>query len=694
MNRDPWTSRQGDDQESSGPSSGTVFSLDVPTENVEGPGEHEAYRRRLDEILADEERSTSERLRAILQCGAEWLDVENGHLVRIDPAEGTHTITALSTSHPVLSREQQSRLSNTYCRVVLAEGDAYALTNAPEEGWARDPAYRAYGFATYVGAKVVVGGRLYGTVCFVDREPKGEPTTDLERAALSEIVRAIQQELARVPAEERIQWSRADLEALVAHFPDLIHIHDLDGTLILANRCLREKTARENEDLVGMNVWDLDASVDSEEARRRWTNTEPDDRWRREGAYVRADGSTFPVEVHVRRLELEGKTRFLTVARDMTERNAWAQKLRRSEERWRGLLEHLRSGVHVSADRTIRYVNPAGAEILGVDDPEEIVGHAPGDFIPKDVDFDLEPRREQLRRGEPTEPVEHEIVGLDGQRRFVQVYSVPIQIDGSRGYQTVFRDVTDKKRRVKELIAAKEEAEEASRLKTAMMANMTHEIRTPLTTIIGYADVLKDLVEGQAATFARRIRGGGERLMETLGSVLQFSKLEAGISELDREELRLGTIVRETVALFRPLAEKKSIALEVDLPATPINGVWNDGGVTRIVENLLENAIKFTPEHGQVTLRAWQEGGEALLEIEDTGIGIDDEALPDIFEAFKQESEGLDREYEGTGLGLSIVKRLTEAHGGRVEIDSEKGEGSRFTVRLPTRVDASANDGQ
>ena len=115
----------------------------------------------------------------------------------------------------------------------------------------------------------------------------------------------------------------------------------------------------------------------------------------------------------------------------------------------------------------------------------------------------------------------------------------------------------------------------------------------------------------------------------------------------------------------------------------PVDGWWNEGGLRRIAENLLENAIKSTPEGGTIDLRVRQDHGMAVLEVEDTGVGISEEALPHVFDALKQESEGLTREYEGSGLGLANVKELTELMGGTIEVDSEKGEGTRFTVSLP-----------
>jgi signal transduction histidine kinase len=149
--------------------------------------------------------------------------------------------------------------------------------------------------------------------------------------------------------------------------------------------------------------------------------------------------------------------------------------------------------------------------------------------------------------------------------------------------------------------------------------------------------------------------------------------------------------VQNTVERFRPEAKQEHLSLTTDFPDRRMMGVSNEETVRRILENLLENAIKFTPEGGTVEVRARSDGETAVLEVEDTGVGISEEALPQIFEAFKQESEGLDREYEGSGLGLSIVQELTEALGGTLEVETEKGEGSRFIVRLPRTLERDSN---
>ena len=268
--------------------------------------------------------------------------------------------------------------------------------------------------------------------------------------------------------------------------------------------------------------------------------------------------------------------------------------------------------------------------------------------------------------------------------------SVPILFSGVRTYVQgtphlagMGIDVSEQHRQAQELRKAKEEAEEASRIKSAMLQNLSHEIRTPLTSIIGFSRVLEEKLSGEEARIAGLVHDGGKRLKGTIDSVLQLSKLETGTEELSREHIDLTEVVTEVADLLRPQAEENQQEFVTAMPTAPVEGHWNRGALRRITENLLENALKFTPEGGRVTLRVRGTEAAAILEVEDTGIGISEEALPDIFEAFKQESEGLDREYEGSGLGLSNVRKLTDLLGGTVEVESEKGSGTRFIVRLP-----------
>ena len=304
-----------------------------------------------------------------------------------------------------------------------------------------------------------------------------------------------------------------------------------------------------------------------------------------------------------------------------------------------------------------------------------------------------------LRAGEPTWKTE-----FGGDTRYYQVMQADML--GMGETQTVIlSDITERKRKARRLKEAKKEAElskleaeEASRMKSAMLANMSHEVRTPLTGIIGFAEAIGDQLGAdgtetsrnaksgeefqidQVAHFAGLIEDSGRRLLNTLDAVLNLSKLEAGQMTLGGERVNLAGQARQVAKELKAEAEEKGLELSVDAKDTWTSA--DEGGLKIVVQNLLSNAIKYT-EEGGVEVRTYREEGQAILEVEDTGIGMDPSRVEELFEPFRQASEGMSREYEGTGLGLAVTKEATEEMGGSIEVDTQKGEGSRFTVRLP-----------
>ena len=282
------------------------------------------------------------------------------------------------------------------------------------------------------------------------------------------------------------------------------------------------------------------------------------------------------------------------------------------------------------------------------------------------------------------------LVRRDGTRCQISDSIAPIRTaDGEmRGAVLVFSDATEQYQREQELRQAREIAEEMNQLKSAFLANMSHEIRTPLTTIIGFAEIVEEETRSaaelaEAGEFAALIRRSGQRLLETINSVLDLSRLEAGTVHLHPRQIDIGREVHETIDLFRPRSEDAGIRLEVDVPEAPLHAFIDPAGVHRIMVNLVGNALKFTEPGGRITVSAFAEGGESVIEVQDTGVGIDPEFVPALFGAFQQESMGRARLHEGSGLGLAITQQLVELMSGTIEVESEKGEGTVFTVRLP-----------
>ena len=258
--------------------------------------------------------------------------------------------------------------------------------------------------------------------------------------------------------------------------------------------------------------------------------------------------------------------------------------------------------------------------------------------------------------------------------------------------QQALREVNnDLDKKVDELAQANLALFEMNRLKSDFLATMSHELRTPLNSIIGFSEVLSgaDQLNERHRRYAGNIQSSGRMLLSMINDILDLAKIESGKMEVRSEDFSIRDVCEALTNLSRPVAERKNITLDCRIDeAIPLLR-QDPGKLRQIIYNLLSNAIKFTPEGGRVTLRARADGRFAVIEVQDTGIGIAEEDRETIFEKFRQAKlpgqadNVLTREYHGTGLGLSIVRELTKLLGGDVGLESQAGQGSTFTVRIP-----------
>ena len=243
--------------------------------------------------------------------------------------------------------------------------------------------------------------------------------------------------------------------------------------------------------------------------------------------------------------------------------------------------------------------------------------------------------------------------------------------------------VLDRIEREMALRTARDEAEEMNELKSAFLANMSHEVRTPLTSIIGFAEVLDDMnMGGDTERFVHLISRSANRLLGTLNSVLDLSQLEAGMMDLTLTSVDVVQHARDILESFTAQALRQQIDLHFDGPPHAYARA-DQAAVQRVMSNLLSNAVKFTEENGEVTVRVRTSGSVITIAVSDTGVGIDPEFMPHLFDAFRQESSGNARQFEGSGLGLAITRRLVRLMGGTISVESTKHEGTTVTVELP-----------
>ena len=254
-------------------------------------------------------------------------------------------------------------------------------------------------------------------------------------------------------------------------------------------------------------------------------------------------------------------------------------------------------------------------------------------------------------------------------------------------FVAVKEDITEKKNTIQELIVAKEKAEEMNRLKSNFLANMSHELRTPLVGIIGYSEFLcKDLTDPGLKEMSEAIYDSSKKLTETLNLILDLSKIESDKLELIPEKFEMITASLEIVNSFKEFANKKGVYLKSEFESPKLFANLDIRAFRSILSNLVNNAIKFTNTGGvTVNLSPDKVNGKdfVVIKVIDTGIGISKENHNHVFEDFRQVSEGLDRNFQGSGLGLSITKKFVEKLNGTINIYSELGKGSTFTVRLP-----------
>jgi signal transduction histidine kinase len=257
-----------------------------------------------------------------------------------------------------------------------------------------------------------------------------------------------------------------------------------------------------------------------------------------------------------------------------------------------------------------------------------------------------------------------------------------------KALQTSNRRLEDRVReRTGELSHALERLSELNQLKADFVANISHELRTPMTHIVGYVDLLQDETFGPISPQQREaletVHRAAERLNGLIDDLIQFSDTSHGGITLTYQTISLRELVQETLSRMMSKAQRANVRIEVQLPSD-LAPVHADGRkIVWVISQLVDNGIKFTPSGGKVTLRAGGVSDRVWLTVEDTGVGIPAARLNELFEPFHQLDGSITRRQGGTGMGLYLCKQIVEAHGSRITLQSKEGSGSQFMFDLP-----------
>ena len=369
---------------------------------------------------------------------------------------------------------------------------------------------------------------------------------------------------------------------------------------------------------------------------------------------------------------------------------------RRSEqERLQSIVERMADGVViVGLDGRIRFANPSA---------ERLFGRPASELTGADLGF-------PSISGDTTEI---EVVRPKGHTVTAELRLVDIDWEGDPARLVSLRDITDRKRAEERAVqlererVARAEAEATSQAKSEFLATMSHELRTPLNAVIGYSELLGLGIAGQLNDDQQqqiiRIRDSARHLLGLVNEVLDLSKVEAGRLSVHNRASRIADAIDAALALVQPAAEAKGITLTQEAPAVDVQYHGDDDRVRQILVNLVNNAVKFTPSGGNVSIRCAvteRASGNALVtgagrivavSVEDNGIGIPSDRIASIFDPFVQVEGGKTRSQDGSGLGLTISRRLARLMGGDLTVSSTLGKGSTFTLWL-CEANASERD--
>lgn len=497
-------------------------------------------------------------------------------------------------------------------------------------------------------------------------------------------------------AEELLRKSEEDLKTVINATPDIIQFKDGQGRWIKANNAALEFFHLDEEHCLGLSDWELASQskrfkeVFIECARSDNKTWEAKELTRTNEIIPLADGSSVTFDVIKVPLFYEDGSRksIVVYSRDINRQKEMESSLIDREKNYRVLFENSPLGIFTAKpDGKILEANHELLDILGSPSIEATRKINILKFQPLIENGYAEKFIKSCKTGEIVK-VELEYTTKLDEAKWLLSQIVPLRNDAGKieKIYTVIEDISERKKTEEDLILAKERAEESDHLKSEFLANLSHEIRTPMNGIIGFASLLEEenISTASSKNYLKIVINSASQLLRIIDDILEISKLQTHQVTLRPRQVNINDVLQEIFVVFDMKAREKKLALYLDktLDDEAAEITIDDSKLHKIIDNLLENALKFTHE-GFIKMGYNVKGNQLEFYIKDTGIGINPISQEVIFERFSQEEKEMSRKVGGLGLGLSIAKANAELLGGTISVESEKGKGATFFIRIP-----------
>ncbi len=486
------------------------------------------------------------------------------------------------------------------------------------------------------------------------------------------LVRIGLQHIAQEQTTAAVRVSEQKFRALFDNSNDAIYIIDLDGAILEANQITCDRLGYSHAELCAMSVSDLGDASHMLEVDGRLKRFKKEGRLFFETNHRCKDSTLIPVEVNGKVIDYAGGEAILCTARDLRRRYAAQQALKQSEAQFRSIIDSSPMGVHLyrcDDDGRLLLVgsNPSADKILGIK-MAELHGLTIEEAFPPLADTELpDTYRRVCRDGErwSCTDLQYEDGNVSG------AFDVHAFQTAPNVMAVFFLDVTER--------------EKLNRMKDEMLSAVSHEMRTPLTAILGYTELMLDnsLEPEQRQKFLKTTYREGERLRELVDDILDLQRFRAGFASNQMRDVDVVLLLHEVASLFNETAREHTI----EVACAPALGMLTGDNrkIHRALKNLMTNAVKYSPDGGLIKLSAGliDNGGSIRISVQDFGLGVPDDAREHLFDKFFRVCPPELKNLSGAGIGLSLVSEIAKMHGGSVWFDSVHGQGSTFNLELP-----------